>query len=73
METLKIVLITNSGSAAGSMKLVCLWIGPSAVHGVQKMCHFFWRGKGRQYMDQVKKMYTVSRKLKIGYGCGKWS
>ena len=45
METLKIVLITNSGSAAGSMKLVCLWIGPSAVHGVQKMCHFFGGGR----------------------------
>ena len=58
METLKIVLITNSGSAAGSMKLVCLWIGPSAVHGVRKMCHFF--GGGSVYRDQVKKMYTVA-------------
>ena len=37
-----------------------------AVHGVQKMCHFFWRGKGIQGSSEEN---VYCSKLKIGYGC----
>ena len=69
METLKIVLITKSG--------YCCWVYEIgwfvdwtviviAVHGVQKMCHFFWRGKGIQGSSEEN---VYCSKLKIGYGC----
>ena len=37
-----------------------------AVHGVQKMCHFFWRGKGIHGLSEEN---VYCSKLKIGYGC----